>query len=136
MRLGLDRDDLKKLSSPDIEGSWRQMHPDFMEKLTKVKRLVNLPSFTINSGLRSHRHNKKVGGVANSSHLFGRAADIHTPNPWYQRRVARAAVKAGFTRMGIGKNFIHIDDDPTKPQPAVWGYGGKKPPFNPFNLVT
>lgn len=30
----------------------------------------------INSGLRSEEHNKKIGGVANSDHLLGMAADI------------------------------------------------------------
>jgi uncharacterized protein YcbK (DUF882 family) len=40
-------------------------------------------SISINSGYRSPSHNKSVGGASQSSHLFGRAADIvvsgHSP---------------------------------------------------------
>jgi uncharacterized protein YcbK (DUF882 family) len=31
----------------------------------------------VNSGYRCERHNREVGGVANSQHLRGEAADIH-----------------------------------------------------------
>ena len=34
-------------------------------------------SITVTSGLRCKTHNKKVGGVSNSSHLSGKAADIY-----------------------------------------------------------
>ncbi len=33
-------------------------------------------SITINSGYRSPEHNKSIGGVSNSQHVFGKAADI------------------------------------------------------------
>ncbi len=34
---------------------------------------------TITSGLRCARHNANVGGVSNSAHKYGRAADIYIP---------------------------------------------------------
>ena len=39
----------------------------------------------INSGYRSKRLNAKVGGVANSRHLLGKAADIHCDNLDYAK---------------------------------------------------
>ena len=39
----------------------------------------------INSGYRSKRLNKRVGGVANSRHLQGKAADIHCDNLDYAK---------------------------------------------------
>jgi hypothetical protein len=33
-----------------------------------------------------------------------------------------AALKAGFTRIGIGKTFVHMDRDPFLPQPRLWLY--------------
>ena len=39
----------------------------------------------INSGYRSKRLNARVGGVANSRHLLGRAADIHCDNLDYAK---------------------------------------------------
>ena len=35
----------------------------------------------INSGYRSEAVNRKVGGVSNSQHLIGQAADIHPKDP-------------------------------------------------------
>ena len=39
----------------------------------------------INSGYRSKRLNARVGGVPNSRHLLGRAADIHCDNLDYAK---------------------------------------------------
>ncbi len=39
----------------------------------------------INSGYRSKRLNAKVGGVPNSRHLLGKAADIHCDNLDYAK---------------------------------------------------
>lgn len=31
-------------------------------------------------------------------------------------------MEAGFTRIGIGQNFIHVDTDPDKQQNIIWTY--------------
>ena len=55
------------------------------------------------------------------------------PNKTVRDEVVRAAVKVGFKRIGIGRSFIHLDNDPSLPQPVAWGYPvGSKPPYNPY----
>ncbi|AGO47266.1 peptidase [Cellulophaga phage phi48:2] len=40
-----------------------------------IRDAINAP-ITINSGYRSPTHNKNIGGVSNSQHVLGKAADI------------------------------------------------------------
>ncbi len=42
---------------------------------SKIKR-----SMIITSGYRNPRHNSAVGGASESSHMYGTAADVHTPD--------------------------------------------------------
>ena len=46
------------------------------EELQIIRDKVKLP-IKINSAYRSPEHNRKVGGVYNSQHIFGTAADIN-----------------------------------------------------------
>ena len=46
------------------------------EVLDPVREKLGMP-IVVNSGYRCERHNKDVGGVKNSQHLVGQAADIH-----------------------------------------------------------
>ena len=52
--------------------------------LAAIQNLQKLPVY-INSGYRSKRLNARVGGVPNSRHLQGRAADIHCDNLDYAK---------------------------------------------------
>lgn len=70
----------------------------------------------INSGVRCAAHNKKVGGVANSQHLYGRAADIRVKNMYiedlYNRIVElkrQEIIKIGYIQLYKTKKFVHID---------------------------
>ncbi len=96
------------------------MNMDFVEVLDKVRDLAEIP-FKVNSGYRSARHNKKVKGSPNSSHLRGLAADIHCVDSDSRLRIVYAAIQVGITRIGIGKTFIHLDTDPNKVS-ALWVY--------------
>jgi len=79
--------------------------------------------FSINSGTRCPNHNKDKGGTKRSSHLSGEAADIFTgANKAKAYVILIALSNAGFRRFGIGKNFIHADDDITKMQGVIWTY--------------
>lgn len=50
---------------------------------------VEVGPIIINSGFRNESVNRKVGGVANSQHLIGQAADIRPKDPaQFQRLVA------------------------------------------------
>lgn len=61
----------------------------------------------INSGYRCPELNEAVGGVPNSMHLLGEAADVATPTPL---RLARKAVEMGlpFDQIGIYPTFVHF----------------------------
>ncbi len=126
------RFDLSDFDSPDSSGSGKKMDSDFLNMLWKVQQATQLP-LKINSGFRTGRHNRKVGGVANSAHTKGMAADIAVTDDTMRRRVVQEAKKAGFKRIGLGRTFVHLDSDPDKRQYVAWGYpSGTKPPFNPF----
>ena len=114
---------LEEFSSPDEVGSGEMMEEEFLERLDLARDIAGFP-FIINSGFRSIAHNKKVGGVKNSSHLLGWAADLHCGSGKRRFLMIEALLDAGFTRLGIsGKgNFIHVDCDPEKPQMTIWTY--------------
>lgn len=61
----------------------------------------------INSGYRCPELNEAVGGVPNSMHLRGEAADVATPTPLH---LARKAVEMGlpFDQIGIYPTFVHF----------------------------
>ena len=98
-----------------------EMNEDFLEMLDKARDIAGIP-FVITSGFRCPSHNKKIGGRPNSAHLRGLAADIAVTNSRARFLILDALIKAGFRRMGIGKNFIHVDLDNTKPYPVIWTY--------------
>lgn len=78
-------------------------------------------AFVITSGYRCKKHNQDVGGVKNSSHLKGLAVDIAVPDNVTRLKILRGLIIAGFRRIGIGKDFIHVDIDSTKPN-NIWLY--------------
>ena len=65
----------------------------------------------INDATRCPKHNKEVGGVTNSQHILGKAADIHV-NGVSPEALADAAEKIPvFLNGGIGRyaTFVHVD---------------------------
>ena len=76
----------------------------------------------ITSGYRCEEHNREVGGKETSSHPKGLAADIKCDGSSYRFILVGALLKAGFKRIGIGKDFIHADIDPDKTQNLIWEY--------------
>lgn len=79
--------------------------------------------FKISSGFRCEKHNKEIpNSASNSPHLRGWAADIHCPNSKDRHYIVRALVLTGFDRIGIGKNFIHADCDPSLKNSLIWLY--------------
>lgn len=58
-----------------------------------------------------------------ASHPKGYADDIPAPTGGERIAIVRAALEAGYRRIGINaeKGFIHLDDDPDK-LPSLWIY--------------
>lgn len=117
-----------EFDSPDAPGSGEQrMDAAFIHKLDRIRAAVGFP-LIVSSGYRTPAHNAKVGGVAGSAHVHGKAADIRALTDEQKRAIAKAAIAEGITRIGWGRTFIHLDVDGTKPQRVVWGYSGSTPP--------
>ena len=121
---------LIEFDSPDEPGSGRRMDPAFLRLLDEARDRVGPPRahhtgpWIITSGYRTPAHNAAVGGVPNSAHTRGLAADISIEG-WPEGDVVAliAALSAvGLRRIGRARTFVHVDADPTKPTPAYWDY--------------
>ena len=98
----------------------RVIDKQLVEMLNNARHLYGNP-IVINSGFRCADHNIKVGGVPTSSHRRGLAVDIHCVSSRDRLHLLRCLLAVGFKRVGIRKDFIHVDTDPTKPE-ALWLY--------------
>jgi len=112
---------LSEFDSPDMVGSGEAMDKEFLSKLDQARSLCDIP-FRITSGYRSEDHNRKVGGVSDSSHKKGLAADIACTNSAARHIIVTALLKVGLNRIGIADTFIHVDRDPSKVANVIWTY--------------
>ena len=94
----------------------------FLSRLDVARDLADPIPFVITSGFRCPKHNNKVGGSDTSSHLLGFAVDIKTKSFNRRFKIVGSLICAGFTRIGITKEFVHVDDDKTKDQNVIWTY--------------
>ena len=70
----------------------------------------------INSGFRCDSVNRKVGGVKNSQHLFGQAADIRPKDPAQFQRLVEFFKSWEFTdQLLTGHGWLHISWNPFAP---------------------
>jgi uncharacterized protein YcbK (DUF882 family) len=97
------------------------MSRGFLDQLDLARKLANT-AFTITSGYRCPTYNVTIGGSPQSAHITGYAADIHTPGSHSRFLVLRGLIDAGFKRIGVGPDFIHVDSDPNLPDEVVWDY--------------
>lgn len=86
---------------------------ELARNLEVLRTAINKP-ITINSGYRSPKYNAKIGGVKDSQHLRGTAADIRvagmTPKELaevIEELIKRRKMKEG--GIGIYPNFVHYD---------------------------
>ena len=76
----------------------------------QIREKIGKP-ITVNSGLRCKTHNASVGGVSNSQHLYGTAADLGCPTGCTPSQMASIAEEIMGNTGGIGIYSwgIHID---------------------------
>jgi uncharacterized protein YcbK (DUF882 family) len=96
--------------------------PELVAMLDDAREDAGVP-FKINSGYRCEFHNAAVGGSAASSHMKGLAADIACRSSLDRFWMIAGLMNAGFKRIGIRQDFIHVDIDPDKDTEVVWLYG-------------
>lgn len=94
---------------------------ELTSKLDKAREIAGVP-FKINSGYRCAKHNAAVGGVKDSAHARGYAADVAVNGSSNRFKILTALLEVGFTRVGVYNTFIHVDVDPDKPTEVIW-YG-------------
>lgn len=100
----------------------------FLHKLNNARFIADIP-FVITSGYRCADHNKKVGGSPTSSHLKGLAVDIAIKTSRERFKILHGLICVGLIRIGIGPDFIHVDDSAIfsdKPQNVIWTYYPKE----------
>ena len=106
----------------------------FIGKLDYAREKARVP-FVVTSGYRCKRRNLKEKGTLTSVHLVGLAADISTPTAGLRYHVLKGLFAAGFVRMGIGKDFIHVDDGyANKTNEVVWDYYAQEREFRARSL--
>ncbi|GAH42080.1 unnamed protein product [marine sediment metagenome] len=80
--------------------------------LQELRDLVKVP-IVITSGYRCTAFNRSVGGVSNSYHIAGMAADIHIKY-MLVKNMYEAALKVDILRNGglglyVDRKFLHVD---------------------------
>lgn len=80
----------------------------FVLRLDYARMMANT-FFEINSGYRCPKHNTEVGSTSDN-HPSGHAADIACTIGSKRIKILEGLIKAGFNRIGIRKDFIHVDD--------------------------
>ena len=103
--------------------SQSDMSSDFVNRLEAARVIADTP-FKITSGYRCAINNRRVGGVGTSAHLVGKAVDISANGSIERFSIIRALLYAGFVRIGVGKSYIHVDNDESKPEGVMWDYYG------------
>jgi uncharacterized protein YcbK (DUF882 family) len=76
----------------------------------------------INSGCRCATWNAHVGGVHNSAHTRGTAADIRCTSGANRRKLMDLAVMSYASGIGIARTFVHCDVDDVLLRPSAWSY--------------
>lgn len=98
------------------------MSPVLLQKLDDMREEIGMP-IIVTSGYRCPRHNYNVGGVSNSQHVKGNAADIYCRGLTVDR-LAAYCVKHGFDGIGryYGMQFVHVDvrDNGNSPNEYRW----------------
>jgi len=97
------------------------MNQATMSKFDTAREIAGIP-FVINSAYRSPEWDRSKGRSGTGAHTLGRAIDIRCNSDRNRFLVISALLKAGFTRIGIAKTYIHADDSPSHTQQVVWLY--------------
>lgn len=95
------------------------MSDKFMQRLERCRELADIP-FILNSAFRSMAWESSHGRSGASMHTLGRAVDIRCYSNQDRLKIISAALECGFVRIGIGPNFIHLDDGDGNP--CIWTY--------------
>ena len=99
------------------------MQPEFMKKLQEFRTAYGKP-LTITSGFRSVKHSIEAKKThSKGEHTQGRCCDIACTSGAERFVLISLALKHGFTRIGIAKNFLHLGVGGNGlPNNVIWEY--------------
>ena len=100
------------------------MTPALLAKLDELRERLGRPVI-VTSGYRCSVHNRNVGGVWNSQHVKGTAADIYCPGVSVDT-LADMAAEIGFDGIGryYNQGFVHVDCRDNGNSPGVYRWEG------------
>lgn len=101
--------------------SLQDMNRSTMDKLDAAREIAGIP-IVLNSAYRSVDYEKSKGRMGTSAHTLGRAVDIRCNSDENRFKLIIALYRAGFTRIGVSKTYIHADDSPRHKQNVLWHY--------------
>jgi len=101
--------------------SLQDMKQSTMSKFDTAREIAGIP-FVINSAYRSSEWDKAKGRSGTGAHTLGMAMDIRCQSDRNRFKVIDALLKAGFTRIGIAKTYIHADDSENHTPEVAWVY--------------
>lgn len=119
MNLKYFKDEEFKRATPAC--SLSDMNEEFMRHLDECREFAGIP-FVINSAYRSVEYEKKKGRTGTSQHCKGLAVDLRCRTNAERFRLVNSLTYCGFRRIGIGSNFIHVDDGYPNSEPIIWIY--------------
>ena len=99
----------------------KDMDAAFLALLDEVRETAGIP-LVLNCAYRSKAWELKQGRSGNSAHTRGKAVDIRCNTSANRYKIIRAALLLGVPRIGVGKTFVHMDNDKTLPQGVIWDY--------------
>lgn len=101
--------------------SMQDMSQQLLYMLDAAREIAGIP-FVLNSAYRSKEWDKSKGRTGNSAHTRGLAVDIRCNSNANRFIILQALLQVGFTRIGVGKTYIHADIDKSLAQRVVWHY--------------
>lgn len=104
--------------------SLQDMNQTTMDKLDLAREYAGIP-IVLNSAYRSVDYEKSKNRTGTSAHTLGRAVDIRCNSDENRFKLIIALYRAGFTRIGVSKTYIHADDSPRHKQNVLWHYYAK-----------
>ena len=87
---------------------YNNMTPAFLLLMDELRKRVG-ESIYFNSTYRDDDYNESVGGVPDSRHLYGDAADIRCTDSVLRGKILKHALALGLT-CGVYENWIHVDN--------------------------
>lgn len=103
----------------------QEVNPLLIEKLDQLRDLIGGP-IEISCAYRCPAHNAAVGGVANSQHVKGNAADVQTPEYDHcntPEQLESYCEKVGFDGIGVYEWGCHVDVRDGGESPNVYRWG-------------